>query len=347
MDLKKKIIKNIKKKNKAISINKFISLSLFENNSYYKSKLPIGSYGDFITSPEISQMFGEIIGAYILNYWTKYIGSKFNLIELGPGKGSLMEDILRVTKLDDRFIKSANIKLIEKNRNLIELQKNKIKLLKIKNVKWLSDFKIDTKLPSIIYSNEFFDCLPVRLFHKQKSWKEKTVDFNQKDKIFFLKDEKVREKKIIEYLEINNHSKIAEISFDRIKYFNKICNFIYKNKGLIITIDYGYQKPLKNFTLQAISSHNKSHIFDNIGRQDISSYVNFKELIDIAKKNNLKILSFSTQKNFLISNGIIERKKILMKNLPHEKKIIIQNQFNRLTMNDKMGKDFKFLIISS
>ena len=112
MDLKKKIIKNIKKKNKAISIDKFISLSLFENNSYYKSKLPIGSYGDFITSPEISQMFGEIIGAYILNYWTKYIGSKFNLIELGPGKGTLMEDILRVTKLDDRFIKSANIKLI-------------------------------------------------------------------------------------------------------------------------------------------------------------------------------------------------------------------------------------------
>ena len=65
------------------------------------------------------------------------------------------------------------------------------------------------------------------------------------------------------------------------------------------------------------------------------------------KKNNLKILSFSTQKKFLISNGIIERKKILMKNLPNEKKIIIENQFNRLTNNDKMGRDFKFLIISS
>ena len=214
-------------------------------------------------------------------------------------------------------------------------------------MKWLNDFKINSKLPSIIYSNEFFDCLPVRLFYKKKDWKEKTVDYNLNDGNFNFKHVKVSEKKIIQYLKINNHNKIAEISFDRIKYFNKICNFIYKNKGLIITIDYGYEKPLKNFTLQSVYSHKKTHIFDNIGQQDISSYVNFRELIDIAKKNNLKILSFSTQKNFLISNGIIERKKILMKNLPHEKKIIIQNQFNRLTMNDKMGKDFKFLIISS
>ena len=125
MEFKKKLINKIKKNKKSISIDKFISLSLFEKNSYYQSMSPIGSSGDFITAPEVSQMFGEIIGAYILNYWKKFIRSKFNLIELGPGKATLLEDVMRVAKLDDQFIKTANTKLIEKNKNLIKLQKKK------------------------------------------------------------------------------------------------------------------------------------------------------------------------------------------------------------------------------
>ena len=347
MELKKKLIKKIKEKNRALKLDEFISLSLYENDAYYQSMLPIGSTGDFVTSPEISQMFGEIIGAYILDYWSNNINSKFNLVELGPGKGTLIQDIFRVAKLDDRFFKSANIKLIEKNINLMKLQKNKIKSLKLVNTKWLSDFNIYSKLPSIIYSNEFFDCLPVRLFNKKKCWLEKTVDYNQNEETFFLKDRKVVDKNILKYLKINKLKKIAEISFQRIKYFNKICKYIYKNKGLIITIDYGYEDPLKNFTLQSISAHKKTHIFDYLGKQDITSHVNFKELINIGKKNNLKILFFSTQKDFLISHGIIERKKKLIKNLPNAKKKMIQNQFNLLTQNDKMGGNFKFLILSS
>ncbi len=347
MELKKKLIKKINKKKRALKIDEFISLSLYEKNSYYKSLWPIGSRGDFITAPEISQMFGEIIGAYILNYWAQNIRSKFNLIELGPGQGTLIEDILRVTKLDNEFIKSVRIKLIEINTNLIKLQKNKMKLLNINNAKWQSDFKINSRLPTIIYSNEFFDCLPVRLFYKKKYWTEKTIDYNKTEKKFYLKNEKVTEKEIIEYLKNNNHNNIAEISMPRVNYFNKICNFIYKNKGLIITIDYGYEKPIKNFTLQSVSHHNKTHIFNNLGHQDISSHVNFKELIDIGRKNHLKILSFSTQKDFLISHGIIKRKNILIKNLPKEKKELIESQCDRLINNNKMGKEFKFLILSS
>ena len=222
-----------------------------------------------------------------------------------------------------------------------------MKLLNINNAKWQSDFKINSRLPTIIYSNEFFDCLPVRLFYKKKYWTEKTIDYNKTEKKFYLKNEKVTEKEIIEYLKNNNHNNIAEISMPRVNYFNKICNFIYKNKGLIITIDYGYEKPIKNFTLQSVSHHNKTHIFNNLGHQDISSHVNFKELIDIGRKNHLKILSFSTQKDFLISHGIIKRKNILIKNLPKEKKELIESQCDRLINNNKMGKEFKFLILSS
>ena len=99
MNFKKKLIKKIKEKRNALKVDEFISCLLFEKNSYYISKNPIGFRGDFITSPEISQMFGEILGIYILNYWLEKIQSEFNLIELGPGNGTLLEDILRTKKL--------------------------------------------------------------------------------------------------------------------------------------------------------------------------------------------------------------------------------------------------------
>jgi len=186
MNLKKKLIKKIKEKKNGFRVDEFISYLLYEKNSYYISKNPIGYRGDFITSPEISQMFGEILGIYILNYWLEKIQSKFNLIELGPGRGTLLGDILRATKLENRFNKSANIKLIERNKTLINIQKNKKISSELKNIVWLKKFKINSNLPSIIYSNEFFDCLPVRQFYKNEIWYEKLIDYNKLKDVFFF-----------------------------------------------------------------------------------------------------------------------------------------------------------------
>ncbi len=347
MNFKKQLIKKIKEKNRALRIDEFISFLLYEKNSYYISKNPIGSKGDYVTSPEISQMFGEILGIYILNFWIENIQSKFNLIEFGPGKGTLLEDILRATKLNGKFIKSINLKLIEKNKKLIEIQKNKAVSFKLKDIIWLREFKTKSKLPSIIYSNEFFDCLPIRQFYKNNNWYEKLIDYNKIEDIFFLKNKKITEKKLLEKLKKNSKTKITEISFQREKLFKKLCKHICKNKGLIIVIDYGYELPIKNFTLQSISNNKKTHIFDNLGMQDITSLVNFGELEDIAKQFNLKIVSYCTQRDFLIANGIIERSKKLKKNLTKQNKTMIEKQLHRLTSNHSMGKDFKFLIVSS
>ena len=144
--------------------------------SYFMKKIPITYQKTqlaivviLLLSPEISQMFGEILGIYILNYWLEKIQSEFNLIELGPGKGTLLKDILRSTKLENEFNKSANIKLIEKNKKLIKIQKNITITCELKNIVWLKKFNINSNFPSIIYSNEFFDCLPVRQFYKNKN----------------------------------------------------------------------------------------------------------------------------------------------------------------------------------
>ena len=347
MNLKKKLIKKIIEKRNALRVDEYISHLLYEKNSYYISKNPIGYRGDFITSPEISQMFGEILGIYILNYWQEKIQCRFNLIELGPGKGTLLGDILRTTKLDNRFNNSANIKLIERNKKLIKMQKNKKISFELKNIVWLKKFKTNSNFPSIIYSNEFFDCLPVRQFYKNKIWYEKIIDYNKLKDIFFFKDKKVTTKKILNYLQDYNETEIAEISFQRANLFSNLCKHIYKNKGIIILIDYGYKLPIKNFTLQSVSGHKKTHIFDNIGIQDITSLVNFGELINIAKQFNLNIISYCNQRDFLITNGILERKEILKKNLSKTKGEVIEQQFHRLTDKNSMGKDFKFFIVSS
>ena len=347
MNFKKKLIKKIKEKRNALRVDEFISYLLYEKKSYYESKNPIGYRGDFITSPEISQMFGEILGIYILNYWLGKIQSEFNLIEFGPGKGTLLEDILRTTKLENKFNKSANIKLIERNKKLIKIQKNKIITCELKNVIWLKKFNNNSNLPSIIYSNEFFDCLPVRQFYKNEIWYEKIIDYNELKDLFFFKDKKVTTKKFLNCLQKYNDTGIAEISFQRTSLFNNLCKHILKNKGMIILIDYGYESPIKNFTLQSVSRHKKTHIFDNLGLQDITSLVNFGELINIANQHNLKIDTYCSQRDFLITNGILQRKEILKKNLPKTKKEIIEKQFHRLTDKNNMGKDFKFFIVSS
>jgi len=347
MNLKKKIIKKIKEKRNGFRVDEFISYLLFEKNSYYISQDPIGYPGDYITSPEISQMFGEILGIYILNYWLEKIQSEFNLIELGPGKGTLLNDILRTTKLRNKFNISANIKLIERNKKLIKIQKNKAITCKFKNIEWLEKFKINSSLPSIIYSNEFFDCLPVRQFYKKKIWYEKLIDYNELKDVFYFKDKKVNAKKTLDYLQKYNETRIAEMSFQREILFNNLCKHIVNNKGMIILIDYGYELPIKNFTLQSVSAHKKTHIFDNIGLQDITSLVNFGELINIANQFNLNIVSYSSQRDFLINNGILERKDKLKKSLPEKKRGIIEQQFQRLTDKKNMGKDFKFFIVSS
>ena len=158
MRVKDLIISEINKKGK-IDISEFINLSQYGDSGYYIKQNPIGLNNDFITAPEVSQMFGEIVGLFILNYWQNKIGTSYNLIELGPGRGSLISDILRVGNINKKYIDSINLTLIEKNKKLINLQKKSLKDIGFDKVTWQEEFKIQKKnIPSIIYSNEFFDC---------------------------------------------------------------------------------------------------------------------------------------------------------------------------------------------
>ena len=217
----------------------------------------------------------------------------------------------------------------------------------VKNINRNFKFDIANKnIPSIIYSNEFFDCFPVQQFHKKEKWYEKYVNYNEVEQNFTLVSQQVEDKKILKSLEKFEHVKVAEIAHSRDTYFELLCNFIKQHKGVFVTIDYGYKNPPNHLSLQTIHQHKKTHLFENIGNQDITAHVNFDEFIFIAKQCNLKIETFCSQKDFLISCGIQERKKNLLKN--KSDKIIkkINVEYNRLVDNSQMGKMFKVLVIS-
>ena len=147
-------------------------------------------------------------------------------------------------------------------------------------------------------------------------------------------------------LEKFNDVEVAEISESRIKYFESVCSHIKKNSGICITIDYGYKDPPQNLSLQTIYNHKKTHLFDNIGNQDITAHVNFDELINIASKYNLKIELFCNQKDFLIGYGLEKRKQELQKNKDEKTVKKIELDYERLTNKSQMGEIFKVLVVS-
>ena len=138
MNVKQKLFNKIKKTNYSIGVDEFINICLYDQDGYYNKNYPIGKKGDFITSPEISQLFGEILGLYIYDFWNKNLQCKFNLIEIGPGKGTLLNDIFRINKNFKLFINSIHLNLIEINIELIKLQRKNFSNLAINfnKIRW-------------------------------------------------------------------------------------------------------------------------------------------------------------------------------------------------------------------
>lgn len=341
MNATNQIRSKLKFNKKEMRLDAFINYALFSKNGYYKNKKPIGKNNDFITSPEISQMFGEILGLYLYYIWKTKINKRINLIELGPGNGTLFNDITNAISDNSYFFKKAKITFIEINKKLINIQKENLKTFKY-NILWKNKINIKSKIPSIIYSNEFFDCFPVRQFILDKTWFERYVKYNKYKKNFSFINRPVKSKKLISFLEFYKKEGILEISFERNNYFEKICKLVRNRGGIFITIDYGYLKNIQNFTLQSVYNHKFSHVLENIGQQDISSHVNFSDLINIAKKNKLKIEECLTQREFLIKYGIIERSNFLSNN----NNLNMNNELERLIGNNKMGNLFKCLVVS-
>ena len=345
----RKTIDKITKINQPITIEKYIKLCLYSKDGFYNNSKIIGKAGDFITALEISQLFGEIIGLFFLSFWKNKINKSFNLVELGPGRGTLLIDILNIAKNFSEFKKSMTINLIEKNSELIKEQKNNLVKFNFDFLKinWFDTFNPSNNKPTIIYANEFFDCLPIRQFYKKNNlWYEKMIIFNQTDQCLQFKDTVTTDVKTLKKINKYKSKEVLEISKSRENYFMKICKHIKIVGGMVIIIDYGYFDRPNHFTLQSLYNNKKSNVLDNPGLQDITSLVDFKQLIIIAKSNNLKVDIFSTQREFFLIHGIKERSKKIMLKSTQKQKNIIRSGLERLIDKNKMGSLFKVLVVS-
>ena len=310
-------------------------------------KNPFGKEGDFITAPNISRLFSEMIAIWILSFWQS-LGSpkKFNLIELGAGNGEMMKVLIESFQNFPIFLKSCNFIIHEKSPSLIKVHKKK---LYKKKITWLTEIKRIKKIPTIFIANEFFDSLAIKQFIKKENlWFERFVSLKNNNKAFFIEkkfDMKNFEKKI--NFRISENQNFIEYSEIGINYLKKISKIIKKNSGGILLVDYGYsEKKMKN-TLQAIYKHRFSNVLENIGNSDITHNINFNLFQKFIKQFNGLKNNLTTQKEFLVKMGIKERAEIISKNQNFLKKANIYYRLKRLIDDKQMGKLFKVMLIKN
>lgn len=322
--------------------------------SYYRQTKSLAEEGDFTTAPEVSQLFGEIIGLWCIKEWQR-IGSPKNLsiVELGPGIGLLIRDLLRTTKLVPEFYNALSIHLIDINENFIVQQKSNLQNFDLP-INWYASIEDIPKKPALIIANEFFDAMPIKQYIKVKeSWYERIFVVQPVDgKIKY--DKIAVSKQLQEYLQKTHldakDGAVLEESYKSIEIMKFISEHIKELGGSGLIIDYGYNinpnirtRYQYNSTLQAIKNHKYCPIIENLGEADLSAHVDFYVLKTVAQNSKINVIDTISQHDFLIENGILLRKQTLQNKLNSEQAELIERQVNRLISLKEMGGLFKVL----
>ncbi|AQX20073.1 class I SAM-dependent methyltransferase [Bartonella sp. WD16.2] len=345
----KEKIKEIIAVNGPITVNQYMTLALTDPQfGYYQTQEPFGSTGDFITAPEISQLFGEMIGIWVLASW-KAQGSPnpFILTEIGPGRGTLMDDVLRtIQKLCKTAFNAAEIFLIEINQRLATEQKQRLSPYQ-KHIHSIEHFNQIPSGPLFLIANELFDVLPIHQYIKiNGEWKERCITLDQDGHFTFIAGmHQFSSDDLPIYCAKMPNGTIWEHAPLRNQLMQQISNRLIQDKGSALLIDYGASDCAFGDTLQAISKHKFRDVFANPGKHDLTSHVDFFSLKTIALQQGC-FAEILEQGDFLLKMGILERAKQLSIN----KDTLIQNKIRqdieRLVSPDQMGKLFKVLHVS-
>ena len=337
---------NILREQKSMPIDQFIDVALYDKKfGYYMKKNPFGKEGDYITSPLISNLFGEMLAIWCVAFW-KHIGKpkKILITELGPGDASLCKNLLNTFKNFKSFYKCVEIKLIEKSSKLKRIQKARIKNKKVKWVKKIDDLNYG---PIIFLGNEFFDSLPIKQIYKKENLfleKHITLSKNNKKIDFLFKKAKKNLIKNIIKLDLVNKGNTIEYPIVAIKYLKVIAKKIKKYGGSLLTFDYGYIEKKNQDTLQSTRKHKYSNVFKEPGNTDITHHINYKLFSKILKRNKLEVEKIVSQNEFLQKLGIIERANILSKKISFKAKANIYYRLKKLLHYSEMGNLFKVLL---
>lgn len=322
----------------AIEINGPLSVETFMGmviSHYYATRDPFGVQGDFTTAPEISQMFGEMVGIWVTDTWNK-LGqpAHFHLIEAGPGRGTLMADILRTAKRAEGFLESAHIYLIETSAHLRDIQKETLRDYDVEWCNSLADPILQASgRPIIFVANELLDALPIRQYQcQQGKWYERVIGLENDRLIFGL---------VPSTLALPpEEGAVKEVSPAAIHFMAQLSIMIRDNTGAALLIDYGYDAPGFGDTLQAVKSHEFVSVLDDIGESDLTAHVDFKTLAGVSQ---VPVTGPVEQGLFLKNMGIQMRLERLKSVATPQQALDLQSGYVRLTADDQMGRLFKVM----
>jgi NADH dehydrogenase [ubiquinone] 1 alpha subcomplex assembly factor 7 len=361
-----------------ISVAEFMTLA---NDAYYAARDPFGTAGDFITAPEISQTFGEMLGLWCVQIWHDQGRPEHKrLVELGPGRGTLMADVLRtIGKAMPEFLVGLEIALIEASPMLCEIQWNTLSDYAqaapphpalspdggegksgespspphsggegwgegAVPLRWLSQF--DAALadqPLFLLANEFFDALPVRQFVKTpRGWCERMVTLEPAGSLAFaLSPLPAPDTLIPPDRRAAPDGGVYELSAPALSLVEEISYVIARQGGGALIVDYGYDAPGFSETLQAVAGHTFADILDAPGENDLSAHVDFSGLA-AARETGAAVFGPITQGEFLKNLGIVQRMERL---IASHADFSLRSGVDRLINPEQMGTLFKVLAI--
>lgn len=320
-----------------ISVAEFMRAS---NAEYYSQADPLGADGDFITAPEISQIFGELVGMWMTDIWLRQNSPRCHYVELGPGRGTLAADALRAMA---RFDFTEGVHFVETSELLRSKQAKAVPRARFHSA--IEELPDDA--PLLIVANEFFDALPVRqLVSTHSGWRERVVGRDRGNKFTAMPGAQSADDAVAaEFRHIRSEA-IYETSPAASAVMHELTSRIEKQGGVLLVIDYGYQGPKLGNSLQAVKNHRFAEPFDNPGEHDLTAHVNFTELAGPAHMRNLRVDGPVEQGFWLDALGIDQRAATLSDARPDRAADIFQAR-DRLVEADQMGSLFKVMAISA
>jgi NADH dehydrogenase [ubiquinone] 1 alpha subcomplex assembly factor 7 len=324
-----------------ITVERYMSLCL---RHYYATRDPLGSAGDFTTAPEISQMFGELIGLWMLEIWNA-MGrpAPCRLVELGPGRGTLMADLLRAAKLLPAFKTAASVHLVETSPALRQRQQESLAGSGFP-IEWHDRLDGVPPGPTLLVANEFFDALPVRQFlASERGWCERLVGLEGERLIFGLRPEP--EQALGNPLRLGD---ILEWPAASVDLMSGLAKRLARDTGAALIVDYGYWGPAFGNTLQAVKRHAPVNPLEEPGEADLTTHVDFQRLAQAAAQQNARAHGFVPQGDFLQSLGIQARASALKARATPAQAADLDRGLARLTERGSkgMGELFKVLAVT-
>jgi NADH dehydrogenase [ubiquinone] 1 alpha subcomplex assembly factor 7 len=331
-----KIIRELIVQNGPMPLDRFMALALgHPQHGYYMTRDPFGATGDFTTAPEISQIFGELIGVWVLQVWEQ-LGSPshFALVELGPGRGTLMSDILRVLQKRPACAKAAAVQFVETSPTLRAAQQ-----VRVPDATWHDTIASLPGLPTIIVANEFFDALPIRQFE----WRGGQV----LERVIGLEGDALTIGLVpTAYRMPFAGEGVFEDGSVRETIATSLGNHLATARGAALIIDYGHARSAMGDTLQAMKAHQFCAITNFIGEADITSHVDFENLARAFAQGGATIAGLMTQGQFLQNMGLEARTQMLQQNLGDDARKDLVAASDRLANAAQMGELFKVMAVT-